>query len=115
MTYPIDGITVLTQHEIVKTVVSGWVMVAIVFGVLSLLLLFIALVECSSGYAWSSLVFFIVFIFCFVKGEISSKEVPTDRYEYQVLIDETVDINEIALHYDIIGQDGLIWTLEDKK
>jgi hypothetical protein len=42
-------------------------------------------------------------------------EVETGRYEYQVLLDETVDINELASRYDIIGQDGLIWTIQDKE
>lgn len=115
MTYPIDGITVLAQHEIVKIVGEGWWIAAIIFGVLSILLFLVAMDECSEGCGWMSLVFLVAFIFCLIMGRVSRKEVPTGRYEYQVLLDETVDINELALRYDIVGQDGLIWTLEDKK
>ena len=50
-----------------------------------------------------------------ILAKIHVHEVETGRYEYQVLLDETVDINELASHYDIIGQDGLIWTIQDKE
>ena len=110
-----SGITILTQHEIVKTVENGWWIAAIIFGVLSILLFFIALAECSEGCGWMAFGFFLVFISCLIMGGVSRKEVSTVRYEYQVLIDETVDINELASRYDIIGQDGLIWTIQDKE
>lgn len=58
--------------------------------------------------------FLLVFMVVSIIGQQYYKEVPTGRYEYQVLLDETVDINELASHYDIIGQDGLIWTIQDK-
>lgn len=115
MTYPIDGITVLAQHEIIKTTGSIWPILAVILGILSISLLLTALVYDSNEMAIGSLICLILVAVSIFIGRGRFKQIETGRYEYQVLIDETVDINEVALHYDIIGQDGLIWTLEDKK
>ena len=42
-------------------------------------------------------------------------EVPTNRYRYEVTIDESVTITEIYDNYDVIEQRGDIWILEDKE
>lgn len=39
----------------------------------------------------------------------------TGRNQYKVLIDDSVSFNEIAENYEIVGQDGEIYILEDKE
>lgn len=42
-------------------------------------------------------------------------EVPTDRYRYEVIIDEDVTINDIYDNYNVVEQRGDIWIIEDKE
>lgn len=46
---------------------------------------------------------------------IQSYDKPTGRYKYKVTIDESVSITEVYEKYNVIKQDGKIWTIEDKK
>ena len=39
----------------------------------------------------------------------------TGKNQYKVLIDDSVSFNEIAEKYEIVGQDGEIYILEDKE
>lgn len=39
----------------------------------------------------------------------------TGRNQYKVLIDDSVSFNEIAEKYEIVGQDGDMYILEDKE
>lgn len=39
----------------------------------------------------------------------------TGRYRYEVTIDDTVSFTELQEKYDVIEQNGKIWTLEDKE
>ncbi len=114
MAYPIDGITVLAQHPIVEYVGQFWIVL--------LAILFVVGISCTiAGFLVKVPEIFVTGLLCLLLmlpagafAKIYVHEVETGRYEYQVLLDETVDINELASHYDIIEQDGLIWTLEDK-
>ena len=38
----------------------------------------------------------------------------TGRNQYKVLIDDSVSFNEIAEKYEIVGQDGDVYILEDR-
>ena len=46
---------------------------------------------------------------------IQSYAKPTGRYKYKVTIDKSVSITEVYEKYNVIKQDGKIWTIEDKK
>lgn len=41
--------------------------------------------------------------------------VPTDRYEYKVLIDDSVSMTEFHERYDLISVNGQIYTIRDKE
>lgn len=110
-----SGITILTQHPIMEYVGQVWVVLAVIAFVLTISFLIVALV-CDSFESFGYFIVFLIMLFVFaIIGKVYCKQVETGRYEYQVLLDETVDINELASHYDIIGQDGLIWTIQDKE
>lgn len=110
-----SGITVLTQHPIVEYVGQVWVVLAAIAFVIALGVFVGSLISNSKEGLLIALIFGILFWVLAGIGTQHYKEVPTGRYEYQVLLDETVDINELASRYDIIGQDGLIWTIQDKE
>ena len=38
-----------------------------------------------------------------------------ERNQYECIIDDSVSINEVYEKYNVIEQDGKIWTIEDKK
>lgn len=110
-----SGITILTQHPIVEYQGQVWVVLAVIAFILSISF-FIITIICHSSESFGCCIIFLLALFFFVIVEkVRYKEVPTGRCEYQVLLDETVDINELASSYDIIGQDGLIWTIQDKE
>lgn len=110
-----SGITILTQHPIAKYVGQVWFVL--------LVILFVVGIGCIIGgltakvlrtfvFGWICL---LLMLPAGVLAKIYTPKVETGRYEYQVLLDETVDINELVSHYDIIGQDGLIWIIQDKE
>ena len=41
--------------------------------------------------------------------------IPSGRYRYEVTFDKEYSIQDICENYEILGQRGLIWKLEDKK
>lgn len=110
-----SGITILTQHPIVEYAGQVWIIL--------LVILFVVGISCIiAGLSVEVFEIFAVGLICVllmvpagILAKVHTHEVETGRYEYQVLLDETVDINELASHYDIIGQDGLIWTIQDKE
>lgn len=115
MTYLIDGITVLTQHPITEYVGQFWIVLLAILFVIGISCAIAGfLVEVPEMLA-AGLICVSLMIPAGILVEIYTHEVETGRYEYQALLDETVDINELATHYDIIGQDGLIWTIQDKE
>lgn len=61
-----------------------------------------------------------VFIVCVVLAlgiaiAYKTVEIPSDRYQYEVTIDENVSIQEVYEKYNVIEQDGKKWILEDKE
>ena len=53
----------------------------------------------------------IVLILC-IKGSIPE---PTGRYEYQVTIGDNVSFTEFYQKYEVIDQNGKIWTIREKE
>ena len=110
-----SGITILTQHPIMEYVGQVWIVLVAITFILTISSLIVNLV-CNSFESYGYCIVFAIMFFTFgIIGKVHCKQVETGRYEYQVLLDETVNINELASHYDIIGQDGLIWTIQDKE
>ena len=48
-------------------------------------------------------------IFCNFEG------IPTGRYKYEVIIDESYPATELYKNYEVIEQRGKIWVIEDKE
>lgn len=54
-----------------------------------------------------------VFIICFV-GVVALSIHPTGEYEYKVTISDEVSMNEFMKKYEIINQDGKIYTIKER-
>lgn len=109
----IEGIEILAQSEIMNMPSwTGWILVLVIFGlvvgILGLFtdidyLLFLGIIGICAG-----LVGLLVTV-------ITDPKEPTGRYEYQVTISEDVSLTEFYEHYEVIGQNGKIWNIRDKK
>lgn len=112
-----SGINILSRTDIMVTVDwAKWVM-----GVL-LVILLVSLVATIVASSWPehkmlqfilATVFIIVFICCWIWA-IISPSVPNGRYKYKATIDDTVSFRDVYNNYEVVGQDGDIWILEDK-
>ena len=56
--------------------------------------------------------FIISLILCIAYKKV---EIPSDKYQYEAIIDNDVSINEVYKHYNVIDQKGKKWILEDKE
>lgn len=110
-----SGITILTQHPITEMVGQFWIVLLAILFVVGISCIIAGLSVEVPGMVAFGLICALLMLPVGLWAKVHTHEVETGRYEYQVLLDETVNINELASHYDIIGQDGLIWTIQDKE
>ena len=108
----IEGIEILAQSEIMASPSwTGWILVMLGIGIVGILMglafdfdwLFVTGIV--GGLMGIVGVFFVLII--------NPKE-PTGRYEYQVTIDDNVSFTEFYENYEVVGQNGKIWTIRDK-
>lgn len=112
-----EGIDILNKTEIMASPL--WALIFLVVGCL-LLIIGIVLLANGSNYNCGPM-----FIFGFFACVISvcltipalgnTNTVPTGRYRYEVTIDDSVSFLDLQEKYDVIEQNGKIWTLEDKE
>ena len=113
----LEGIEILAQTEIMKNpdwtslfftamfifILLGFLM-AIIGGIIDMW----KLIACGVGLAIGT------FVTSFIISTSISPE-PTGRYEYQVTIDDAVSFTELYEKYEVIDQNGKIWTIRDKE
>lgn len=112
----IDGITVLSQNEIIIT--PTWTCIITMIGFITFVISLIIALNVNQEiietiFGISSICFFILFIvgiccMCFV-------EIGTGEYTYKVTISDEVNFVEFNNKYEIIGQDGLIYTIKERE
>jgi hypothetical protein len=64
------------------------------------------------------IVLVLTFVVSFFVGVTVDKFYPTgeiDHIEYQVVIDDSVSMNEFLDYYEIVGQNGKIYTVKEKE
>lgn len=111
----IDGMTILSQTEVttVHYNILACLIIGLIVGVAITFLVY-------RGFDDDSLLFSILFalipsLICgLIGGIILSSCEPTGQYEYKVLFDDSVTIQEIYENYNVVGQDGEIWIITDK-
>ena len=114
-----DGITVLSQSEITTKPCWIWIFLfvslfVIIFGVV--LATIWASFNKKIGTKLATIFTFLGIVLFFIDwlcGIIIT--VPTGKYEYKVTISDEVNFVEFNNKYEIIDQDGLIYTIKEKE
>ncbi len=101
----LEGINVLSQSPIMTSL--GWVGLIVIIG---LVIAFIGVMKNAEEVMIISVVITVLFWIFF-----NIIKVPTDNYTYKVTIDDNVSLNEFNQRYEIIEQDGLIYTIKLKE
>lgn len=100
----IDGVTVLSENEICqapKAIVVAYITASCIIVILTAILT-----------KEDSLAIFITPICVLMSFAIvHAKREPTGQYEYKVTIDNTVSMIEFYEKYEIVGQEGKIYTI----
>lgn len=103
----IKGIEVLDKAEIKGISFQGLVVALLVFIVVAIVGSIVTEGECPAFIAIIS-----VLAACFVVIFLFTE--PTGEYKYKVTIDDTVSLNEFYEKYEIINQEGKIYTIKFK-
>ena len=110
------GIEILTKEPILELSKTLSIICMILFAVfiISLICMFVFIGE---GYCNKHVAIFAIISLVFLSSTliIQSYTKPTGRYKYKVTIDKSVSMIEVYEKYNVIEQDGKIWTIEDKK
>lgn len=108
---------ILSQTEIIEQV-GGWpggiviLLAVLVFAGLSFF--FCAVCDLDTVGVLASF-FITIFALILTMGIWAPKDVPTGRYEYKVILDETYPATQLYEKYEVVGQDGKIWIIQDKE
>lgn len=105
------GVEILNQIEITDTQLGigfGWV---ILVGIAVFALIFVLSGFDDFGAIAGAIVGGCV---AFIMILASMEEVPTGKYRYEVIVEDTVNLQEFYDYYDIIGRRGEIFVVEER-
>ena len=108
--------TILQTIEIVEKT-WGWSWLGFVVGIFAITLMiafFFYSADGDAGPAYSSLILCVILFIVSVLTFSNAKE--KDRYnKYQVLLDDSVSVNELYENYEVIEQEGITFWVKDKR
>lgn len=111
----IDGVIILAQEPIYETVYSwGWSWGGFALGIIAILILAIIIYCLYHGVPEFTifLVFVMILLACSINAFRRVNKTEVYLYEqYKVVIDDSVSLNEFNKKYDIIDQEGKIYTV----
>ena len=118
MTEFIQGIEVLNVTEIMGSPV--WTLVCAIVGILGSFISGLTLCSFYTIYknfgrlinVLITCIFLLIAMIGIVAG--ASTYIPTGKYEYQVTIDDTVPVTYLYENFEVISQEGKIWTIKEK-
>ena len=115
-----NGIEILSTAEVVTATAPDWPAVGFVFGVMMLIAISLAIwigVEKQSGTAGikSFLLVFVVALVVSVFTVLATEQPISYETHYKVIIDDNVSMNEFNEKYEIINQEGKIYTIRERK
>ena len=114
-----QGVEVLTQAQVATEFAFNWTAFWIAFGIIAVLLFLFSLAYIADDICVVAVVasFIVSSIFGSLVGVFVGKvgEIPT-LYEtqYKVTISDEVTMTEFCEHYEVIDQDGKIFTVREK-
>lgn len=109
-----SGVEILSQTAITNSVLPPWYVWLVIISI-AVAVVFLALTSVYNNAIYGAVCaiacIMLTFLIIFVKD--FAQDIPTGRYQYRAKI-SNVNLNELVTFYDIIGQDGEVWILEDK-
>ena len=110
----IEGIEILSQEVIMECTYLG--LKVCVIGVIISLIIGALLEIFYFQDGFGSLLFLMGAVLCMVTGVVidTTYEIPTDEYEYKVIIDDNVSMTEFCERYEVVDQDGKIFIIREK-
>ena len=109
-----EGITILNEFVVNNAPASWFAIIAgAIFCVICFWTICFAFYEGNAGYAIAFIILALICVGLIAIG-ISVVEAPPET-RYQVLIDETVPMSEFFEKYEIIEQEGKIYTVKEKE
>jgi 4-hydroxybenzoate polyprenyltransferase len=108
--------TILQTVEIVEKT-WGWDWLGFAIGVLAIFLMIaFFFFDADGDAAMATLALIFCTVLFIVSGFIFSHAKEKDRYnKYQVLLDDSVSVNELYENYEVIEQEGITFWVEDKR
>ena len=109
-----SGVEILSQTAITNSVLPPWyVWIVIILVVVAGTFLVLTSAYNNTIYGAICAIACIGLNFLIIFAKNFEQDIPTGRYQYRAKI-SNVNLNELVTFYDIIGQDGEVWILEDK-
>ena len=108
--------TILQTVEIVEKT-WGWNWLGFAIGILAIgSMITFFLFDNDSDTAMAALSFFLCIVLTVVSTLVFANTKEKDRYnKYQVLLDDSVSVNELYENYEVIEQEGITFWVEDKR
>jgi ABC-type uncharacterized transport system permease subunit len=104
----IEGITILSQTEMTEPSVTAFVVTFLIFIVLSVTVT----IATDEGLAGIS----VLLLGLLISGMVSNAwSEPNGKIEYKVLFDDSVSISQVLEKYEIVNQEGLIYTIIERE
>ena len=108
---------ILSQTEIIEQA-GGWppALIMILFIITFLIASLVFEAVCRLGNLSFVVGIFLALVLLFLSALVwAPKDTPTGRYEYKVILDETYPATQLYENYEVIGQDGKIWIIQEKE
>lgn len=110
-----NGVKILSQEIIYNTILPDWCIALGFFGmIIFIIALVVALADGYNGLAWVCGVVVIVSTSVLCLSIMPSKT-DISHIEYKVIIDETVSMVEFMNKYEILNQEGAIYTIKERE
>lgn len=115
-----NGIEILSTAEVATATAPDWPAIGFVFGVMTLIATGLAIwigVEKGSGIAGiqSFLLVFVVALWVSSLTAIATEHPTAYETHYKVTVDDNVSMNEFNEKYEIVSQEGKIYTIRERK
>ena len=109
------GVEILSSEAIYNTILPEWC-IPLVFLLGGICLVFM-LELFASDHKWAGIILLVSMIGCVAIGTLGQIDNKNDvsHIEYKVTIDDSVSMNEFLDKYEIIDQEGKIYTVKEKE
>ena len=110
-----NGVEILSSETIYNTILPEWcIIVGMVLGIVFLL---VSMLLAADYYHIAGTIVAVFAVVCFVFAPLGviSNENDINHIEYKVIIDDSVSMNEFLDKYEILDQEGKIYTVKERE